>query len=228
MNKTLLEGFIERKASQYVELSRSGTPKGRTIGFSKKKYLATLYMLTDDKQITIAMELGISYGLLRKWKTEGTFNAMFTRHCREFAEIFIKYILERHDQQAKALSEASNSSQASVQSNNPFGDSSDYSPHLLAEILKSVVDFAERYEKEDDFPKAFAVLSAFLKLVAPAIREKALKEIDRNAGIDLTILARGLKLGVIERVKEILLKPEITADRRREACYLLTELGVII
>ena len=228
VDDTLLESFIERKAKAYAEPSRKGTPRGGTLGFSKKKYLATLYMLTADKQITMAMELGISYGLLRKWKTEKPFSAMVRKHCKEFADTFIQYVLERYEQQEDARNEYLNSSRAAVRDNNPFRDSGDYSPELLAGMLKAVVDVAERAEKEDAFPVAFALLSSFLRLVAPAIAEKALKEISRNAGIDLTILARGLKLGVIERVKEILVKPDIEDDERKEACYLLTKLGTII
>lgn len=228
MENTPLENFIEQKARAYAEPSRKGASRGQRIGFSKKKYLATLYMLTADKQITLAMELGISYGLLRKWNTEGPFSAMVGKHCREFADTFVKYVLERYGQQENARNEYLNRSQATVQSSNPFRDSGDYSPELLAEMLKSVVDFAERAEKEDAFPVAFALLSSFLRLVAPAIGEKALKEMSRNAGIDLAILARGLKLGVIERAKEIVLNPGITDHERREAYYLLTELETII
>ncbi|MEW6586065.1 MAG: hypothetical protein AB1442_10705 [Nitrospirota bacterium] len=228
MDNTLLESFIEQKAKAYAEPSQRGMSKGQRLGFSKKKYLATLYMLTADKQITMAMELGISYGLLRKWKTEKPFRATVRKHCKEFADTFIKYVSERYEQQENVRNEDLNSSGAAVRDENPFRDSGNYSPELLAGILKSVVDVAERAEKEDAFPDAFALLCSFLKLVAPAIAEKALKEMSRNAGIDLTILARGLKLGVIERVKEILVKADIADDERKEACYLLTELGTII
>ncbi len=112
MDNTLLESFIEQKAKAYTEPSRRGMSKGQRIGFSKKKYLATLYMLTADKQITMAMELGISYGLLRKWKTEESFMAMVRKHCREFADIFVKYVSERYEQQENARNEYLNSSQA--------------------------------------------------------------------------------------------------------------------
>ena len=228
MDNTLLESFIEQKAKAYAEPSRRGMSKGQRIGFSKKKYLATLYMLTADKQITMAMELGISYGLLRKWKTEESFMAMVRKHCREFADIFVKYVLERYEQQENARNEYLNSSQAAVPSSSPFRDSRDYSPELLAEILKSVVDFAQRAEKEDAFTIAFAMLSAFLELVAQAIGPKALEEMSRKTGIDLTILARGLKLGVIERVKDILMKTGIADDERKKAYSLLTGLEKII
>ncbi len=228
MENTLLESFIEEQTRAYVEPGRRGTSRGRRIGFSRKKYLATLYMLTADKQITVATELGISYGLLRKWNTEGPFRGMIRKHCREFADAFVKCILQSYEQHKNERNEYLNRGQAAARGSNPFRDSRDYSPELLTEILKSVVDFAERAEKEDAFPVAFTLLSSFLTLVAPAIGETVLKEMGRNAGIDLAILARGLKLGVIERAKEIVLSPGITDHERREAYYLLTELETII
>ena len=209
MDLTLLESFIERKTRAYAEPSRRGTSKGEPVGFSRKKYLATLYMLTADKQITIAMELGISYGLLRKWNTEKPFRAMLRKHCREFADIFVRYVVDTYERQEKARE--------------GYLDSRDYSPELLAEILKSAVNFAEKAEKVDAFARAFAMLSAFLELVT-AIGPKAVEEISRKAGIDLLVLARGVKLGAIERVKNLLMKKGIDNDERTEACYLLDQL----
>jgi hypothetical protein len=228
MDNTLLENFIQRKVKAFTEVSRKGTSKGETIGFSRKKFLATLYMLTADRQITIATELGISYGLLRKWNTEGPFRTMVRKHCREFAETFVRYVSDRHERQEDTRFDYLNGGKAANRISDPFRDGSDYSPELLAEILKSVVDFAERAEREDAFPVAFALVSTFLKLVAPSIGDKALKKISKKAGIDLLILARGLKLGVIERAKEILMKPAITDHERSEVYYLLTELGTIV
>lgn len=228
MDNTLLESFIERKAKAYAEPSRRGMSKGQRMGFSKKKYLATLYMLTADKQITMAMELGISYGLLRKWNTEGPFKAMVRQHCREFADTFVKYVVERYEQQENARNEYLNSSRAAVPSSSPFRDSRDYSPELLAEIFNAVVAYAQRTELERSPTEALGVVLAFLAMMVPVVGEKTSKEIMKNAGIDFTVVARQLKLQALGRVKEIILKHNITDDERKEAYYLLTELGTII
>lgn len=203
MDQTLLENFIERKKNAYP------TPlKGLRNRFSRKKYLATLYALTSDKQITTAMELGVSYGLLRKWKTEGHFRAVVRRHCEEFAEDFIKHILQKRDDTIR--------------------DIGSYSHELLAGLLKGVVGYAQGLEKEGAYLEAFSLLSAFLRITFPSVGEKAMAEISRVAGIDLFVLARGMKLGAIERVKEILSRPHITDAGRKEAVSLLGELGAII
>lgn len=227
MENTLLESFVERKIKTYSEPSRRGGMRGEPIGFSKKKYLATLYMLTADKQITKAMELGISYGLLRKWNTENAFRDLAGKHRREFADTFVRHILERHAHRESAHDGLSDKPM-SVVSSSLLRDAGDYSPQLLAEILKSVVALAEKAEKEGNIPTAFALLSAFMKLAAQADGGDALKELSRNAGIDLTTLAKGLKTGIIGRVKQILLKPGAGERDRNEAYRLLTDLENII
>jgi hypothetical protein len=224
MDDTLLESFIARKAGAYSEPSRRGTSKGHGIGFSKKKYLASLYMLTSDKRITIAMELGVSYGLLRKWNTEGPFRAAVREGCVEFADAFVKCVLEGYKQHEKGPY----NSQTAVRSSDPFRDSGDYSPELLAEILKTTVDHAQHVEKEVSFAEALGVLIPVLAIIAPAMKEKTLAEVNENAGIDLIALKKGLRLGVIERVQEILAKPDSSPDERKEAHHLLTELESII
>ena len=231
MARTLLETFIESKARGYSEPSRKGRPRGEALGFSSKKYLASLHLLTAEKQISIAMEQGLSYGLLRKWKTEEPFKALVTKHRRDFAAAFINQVLEEYrlNRSAHGLAHQDRpSGRASGQDDCAFRDCGDYSPDLLAEILRTVVDHAQRAEKERSFSEAFTVLSAFLNLISPRIKESAVDEIVRAAGIELTALTKGLKLGVLERVREMLLKEDISAAERGEAHYLLTELGAII
>lgn len=79
-NKTLLENFIDKRIRSYVEPEREGTPRGESIGLSSKKYLATLLMLRDLKLKDIAAQVGVSYGLLRKWTTEKQFKGAVSDH----------------------------------------------------------------------------------------------------------------------------------------------------
>ncbi len=228
MDNSLLESFVERKAKAYAEPSRKGTVKGSPIGFSRKKFLATLYMLTADKQITKAMELGISYGLLRKWNTEEPFREMVTKNCKEFADVFVEHLLARHDERGDTPGQSPEDDPAEARTRSPLRDSGDYSPQLLAEILKSVVDFAETAEKEAALPAALTALSAFLKFVVPSVGGKTLQQMSMKAGIDLVTLSAGLKRGVIERLRVMLRKPVLTDLERREADYLLNGLETII
>lgn len=103
---TLLSRFIFDRVEQYKEPSRKGTPRGETIGFSRDKYIASLYTaLTVVKLKDIAGGLKISHGLLRKWKTEDSFKAQMEEHCRGFAKSFVSNVHERL-MKRKVLNEA--------------------------------------------------------------------------------------------------------------------------
>lgn len=90
-----LEKFITDKTKSYVEPSRIGVRKGDVIGLSRAKYKAALYMLYRNSVQEIASELGISYGLLRKWRTEKLFIEVSNKHLLEFSEIVAHQIFIR-------------------------------------------------------------------------------------------------------------------------------------
>ncbi len=92
LHGTLLGEYIEQRMSSYIEPERKGTTKGDPIGFSRKKYEATLYCTTNFKLKYLAKILGIPYGVLRKWKTEERFKEMVETHCRDLAILFCDYI----------------------------------------------------------------------------------------------------------------------------------------
>jgi hypothetical protein len=89
-----LAGFMDNKLKEYVEPTRMGTPKGEPVGFSLTKYQATLFALResllDNEDLKAqARKLGISYGLLRKWRSEQSFKDLVSQHEKEF----ITYLL---------------------------------------------------------------------------------------------------------------------------------------
>lgn len=97
-NHTLLCKFILNKKLAHVEPERSKTPKGDPIGFSYKKYLASLYMMTDMPHVDIARELKIKHGVLRVWRTEReTFLKEIEKHCKEFAGKVIDFVEAKAD-----------------------------------------------------------------------------------------------------------------------------------
>ncbi len=69
----VLGGFITQKLREYVEPERAGTPKGEPIGLSKRKFHAALLSLTSVGLHQVAKEVGVSYGVLRIWRTEEIF-----------------------------------------------------------------------------------------------------------------------------------------------------------
>ncbi len=95
-NITLLTKFIHDRLSKYTEPARKGVPKGHPIGMSFVKYKASLYMLYDFPLKDIAKDFAISYGLLRKWRTEPDFKEMHKKHCHDFTAMFLVHFKEWH------------------------------------------------------------------------------------------------------------------------------------
>lgn len=93
--KGLLLRFIKEKRESYVEPSRKGTPRGEIIGLSLEKYMASLFMLTSMNLKRISERSKVSYGLIRKWRTETPFKGQIEKHIMEFAPLFIGYQFKR-------------------------------------------------------------------------------------------------------------------------------------
>ena len=84
----LLTRFIREKLAQHVEPTRLGTPRGAPIGFSRKKMTAALFALTRADVKQTANEARVSYGLVRKWRTEAAFKVLVGRLEDDFVERF--------------------------------------------------------------------------------------------------------------------------------------------
>jgi hypothetical protein len=90
--------------AKYKEPTRKGTPKGEKIGFPSKKYFASILVgITNRKVKDIAQQSDVSYGLLRKWKTESDFKALAENHCSEFVDIIIQQISNQLKNQSEAI-----------------------------------------------------------------------------------------------------------------------------
>lgn len=99
MKANLIETFIEEKLKTFREPVRQGVPRGEVIGFGLEKYKASLFIALKALRLKeVAEELDISYGLLRKWRTEYSFNKTIDSHRAEFVDFFIDHLKElRHD-----------------------------------------------------------------------------------------------------------------------------------
>jgi hypothetical protein len=89
---TLLLLFMDKKAAEYDAPERKGTPKGETIGLSPFKYGAVLWFLQGAKVKEVAENIGVSYGVLRKWRTEELFKKQLDTFEKEFVKIWCKHI----------------------------------------------------------------------------------------------------------------------------------------
>ena len=84
----LLSRFIRDELARHVEPARRGTPRGAPVGFSRKKLAAALGALTSTDVQQTAREVGVSYGVVRKWRTEAPFKALIERLEDEFVARF--------------------------------------------------------------------------------------------------------------------------------------------
>ena len=94
--KTILQDYIRHSVNVYHEPTRKGTPPGEKVGLSKVKFHAMLLCaLTNRKQRLISNDVGVSHGLLRKWRTENEFLRYTELHQTEFVEKVKQYLREK-------------------------------------------------------------------------------------------------------------------------------------
>lgn len=87
----LLCCWMAKKLNDHSEPQRKGTPKGETIVFGDKKYKAILFSLIGNSVKHTAKVADVSYGVLRKWRTEPDFKKQADMHLREFAQYYIHH-----------------------------------------------------------------------------------------------------------------------------------------
>jgi hypothetical protein len=96
---SLLMRFLEERIRRYRPPTRRGTPKGDPIGLSKKKYVATtlaLLALSDTDVRQQARMLRVSYGVVRKWRSEDLFWQTVEGHAHAFMhDALLPYLRER-------------------------------------------------------------------------------------------------------------------------------------
>jgi hypothetical protein len=139
--------FLREKARNYVAPTRSGTPRGEAVGLFNQKYAATLLALTSEDVKKQAQILGVSYGVLRKWRTESPFIKQVNAHAREFIEKFFNHIKDRvarSDEEtasflALPLEKLANTQIVGRQSYAEFDDGKLYSDWLMDDLFKRYV-----------------------------------------------------------------------------------------
>ncbi len=84
----ILGRFIEDRVKNYVAPGRKGVPRGELIGFSESKYKAGLLSLTSIDLNKQAEKAGVSYGFLRRWRSEDRFLTEVEKYAKEFSDLF--------------------------------------------------------------------------------------------------------------------------------------------
>jgi len=84
----LLRFFLQQRLHEYGRQDREYNK------YSWKKYTACLLMITNLSLKDIARYTGVSYGLLRKWRTETLFKQMMIKNKEEYLNFFDMFITE--------------------------------------------------------------------------------------------------------------------------------------
>lgn len=147
--KTLLRKFQLKKMEGY---SAEKFP-----GFSAVKYQALLFSLYGYKVKDMAKELGISYGVLRKWRSEKDFKHLFKGHCEEFAKDFIKEFKEVYKKDFRKFSKNPKLSRH-LSTYRQFKDYNVYGDELRVTLAAALVDSVRR----GDMPPEEAVVACTL------------------------------------------------------------------
>jgi hypothetical protein len=155
---TLLDSFFKEKILEYDEPQRKGTPRGEPIGFSAKKYYAALMMLKKFPLKDLAGMINVSYGLLRKWRTEDKFIEQIEKNETDFTLRVFKHLVKRGEKQKKLRDDYFNKSVEYIAATYPplltlneFNDLKFYTNSLVITIARSLPKYYEKkYKKAVD------------------------------------------------------------------------------
>lgn len=230
--KTVLHDFIDSKVNEYVEPSRQGTPKGDPIGFSRKKYIATLGMLTNQKLKDLAKSIGVSYGLLRKWTTEQDFKDMVARHYGEFAGWILIFYMNRINASQKhfeLLEKKPISELADIQifgswkfdfdndiALEKLADVKNYNPRLLNFLLEFLEDYIDNELSKIDADTAYLFKLSFINLL-DIIKGSETKEITEA-------LVKMCRKDLYNAIAKHLSKPKISEKDRKVSLLMIKAL----
>jgi len=92
--RTLLDAFIFDSIEEYTPPERKGTPKGEEIGYNIQKFSALFNLLRNWPLKKVAAAAGVSYGVLRKWRSEEAFKKMYQDVQHTFALRFCDCIVD--------------------------------------------------------------------------------------------------------------------------------------
>jgi hypothetical protein len=222
-----LESFIKDKVQRYNAPIRQGTPRGNPIGLSEKKFAATLMMLTAFSLKEMSKMAGVSYGLLRKWRTEIAFKRKTEENCREFVRLLMDELKTKYDAWKKEFSEYKKEPSSGFDGrgierywNSIEAEAKYYSPMLEKAIIDALLMLDWR-EPEKKPGLLMEILNS--EEIGRWAREKNSKV---RRKIWNTILTRVRKISngkslIIEGVIDILKKPTISEEDRKAAILML-------
>lgn len=216
--KGLLLRFIKEKRESYVEPSRKGTPRGEMIGLSLEKYMASLFMLTSMNLKRISERLKVSYGLLRKWRTENLFKGQIEKHIMEYVPLFIGYQFKRWVEKDEVFREYYGSGDFP-----PEYDLKDYDPSLfMGDEIKYYGSSLKKTLSEKLFILGeeipfLLVYPAFINICRSLVDEKRYRERLLYKALDGQQWSVGNIADLVKRAIPILSDPESSESDRNSA-----------
>lgn len=244
INSFLLD-FLNQKANSYVEPQRKGTPKGKAIGFSRLKYLASLYILTNTKQKEIASSLKINYGTLRNWNREIKFRDVMDEHIDEFSNLVFEHIYNKIDK----FVEAERKYFDGVADKEPpepqwpeFADTNNYSGILLGDFRsRSVIYIREKILKtkgcrnnvmdelgrffRDTHIEPFEAIKFLLMLEVVNFHILRLKP--KTISLEIPKMEKEMCEKVLSHCRQIISKDKITKKDKKQISILLETFGAL-
>jgi hypothetical protein len=95
-----MDAFAIQKTRSYQGPQRKGTVRGRLKAFSTPKFSAAVYCLKRTPLREIASAVPVSYGLLRKWRTEERFLSLLSTLSTEFVDqVVLRHLRRRAEVQ---------------------------------------------------------------------------------------------------------------------------------
>lgn len=229
LTHTLLCDFVYDKGRRYAVPSREGTPRGEPIGFSLEKYLATLCALMTINVKQQARDLNISYGVLRKWRTEEEFMKMVNIHAGEFALIFLNRIKKRYDEENSLMENFLSMPLQDIANSEPpplgddeFTDITIYHPLIWNYILsfRTAILGDPNNGSAEVILKVSGCTSELYDLLC-RYRQARGQLVDHR--LELEALSKAnLEEGNINFIVDILQRPKISIKDRKRCLYVLT------
>jgi hypothetical protein len=153
----LLRNFIRDRMHAYQEPTREGTARGEAVGFSRGKYHAALLSaLTGLSQKSIADDLGISYGVVRKWHVESDFKDAMSANLREFNMFFWTRIRENANELQQILDQNSGDDEAPEMAQYDFESDFEYGISMCRILCRKALDIGYQ-SQEGSASLAYAV-----------------------------------------------------------------------
>jgi hypothetical protein len=224
-SKGLLNDFLQQKARSYVPPARVGTPRGQSVGFSREKYLAALFTVTSIDQQKLAQRVGVSYGVLRKWRTESDFKKTVAGLCKEYAALFFGHIKTRvmaHRKDTEEILKLPGSAIAETklieaQSYDEFADGKFYGDLLILRLWKDYIakERVSKTKSADDIMFYNETLWIFDWIAKSKGKPTPYMDLVR------TYKERVFN-STIKNAINLLVSPKPTSEQRTTAIFLLT------